>query len=87
MNGLKVAGGRKDGGRSMDSFFVNYLSGLRFGEPQTTENMGVLPLFVDVDESPDYVLLKEAIEEKQIIITEVSRHGSVPTLNVVNTSP
>jgi len=49
--------------------------------------MGVLPLFVDIDDGPEYILLKDAIEEKQITITEVSQRGSVPTLKVVNKSP
>ena len=87
MNRLKIKSARNGGDRTEDSLLVAYLSRLQFGDLQTFENMGVLPLFVDIDDGPEYILLKDAIEEKQITITEVSQRGSVPTLKVVNKSP
>ena len=47
-------------------------------------NMGVIPLFTSVNESPQYLTLKEALEKRLLTITEVSQSGSVPELKVVN---
>jgi len=47
-------------------------------------NMGVIPLFTSVNESPQYLTLKEALEKGLLTITEVSQSGSVPELKVVN---
>jgi len=47
-------------------------------------NMGVIPLFTSVNESPLYLTLKEALEKRLLTITEVSQSGSVPALKVVN---
>ena len=47
-------------------------------------NMGVLPLFTSINETPQYLTLKEALEKRLLTITEVSQSGSVPELKVVN---
>jgi len=47
-------------------------------------NMGVIPLFTSINESPQYLTLKEALEKRLLTITEVSQSGSVPELKVVN---
>jgi hypothetical protein len=46
--------------------------------------MGVIPLFTSIDQSPQYLTLKEALEKRLLTITEVSQSGSVPELKVVN---
>jgi hypothetical protein len=56
------------------------------GEVQVFKNMGVVPLFTPVDESPEYLVLKEALEKNFLKITEVSQSGSVPELKVLNSS-
>ena len=71
----------------MDPIITNYLSELEVGELRVFENMGIIPLFTSVNSDPEYVSLKEALDEKLITITEVGQAGSVPELQVVNTSP
>ena len=71
----------------MDRIIANYLSDVRLGELQIFKNMAIVPLFVSGNGGPEYGLLKEALDEALIAITEVDQSGSVPELKVVNTSP
>jgi len=68
----------------MDQIISNFLSKLEFGEAKIFNNMGVIPLFTSIDQSPQYQTLKEALEKRLLTITEVSQSGSVPELKVVN---
>ena len=68
----------------MDPIVTNYLLKLEFGEPQTFNNMAVIPLLTSVDDSPKYLTLKEALERRLLVVTEISQSGSVPELKVVN---
>jgi hypothetical protein len=68
----------------MDPIIADNLSKLEFGEVQIFKNMAVIPLFTSMDESPKYLTLKEALERRQLIATEISQSGSVPELKVVN---
>jgi hypothetical protein len=68
----------------MDSTIKKYILGLELGELQHFGNMGVLPLLSSVDGSPDYLTLKEALEQRKLKITEVSEGGSVTELKVKN---
>jgi hypothetical protein len=68
----------------MDPIVTNCLLKLEFGELQTFNNMAVIPLFTSVDNSPKYLTLKEALEGGLLVITEISKTGSVPELRVVN---
>lgn len=68
----------------MDTVITNYLSKLEFGELQQFKNMGLIPLFISINHSPKYLTLKEALEKRFLIVTEVSHGGSVPELKVVN---
>lgn len=70
----------------MNPSIANYLSKLEFGELQTFKNMGIIPLFTVVENGPEYVSLKEAMDGKLITVTEVDQAGSVPQLKVINTS-
>lgn len=70
----------------MDSIIRDYLAGLKFGEMQSFKNMGILPIFMPINGSPDYLTLKEALDTKHLIITEVDQSGSVPILKVINTA-
>lgn len=67
----------------MSSIISNYLSKLEFGKPMKYKNMGVIPLFTSID-SIKYLTLKEALNKKLLIITEVSKGGAVPELKVKN---
>ena len=71
----------------MDAVITRYLAQVQIGGLQTFKNMGLAPLFTDVSGGADYVLLKEALENDMLIITEVDQSGSIPELKVVNTSP
>lgn len=72
---------RGDG--KVSSTISNYLSKLEFGKPLKYKNMGVIPLFTSID-SIEYLTLKEALNKKLLIITEVSKGGAVPELKVTN---
>jgi hypothetical protein len=61
------------------------------GPPVTFENLTMIPLALSdaqakpgLVEGPNYVTLDEALHAKTCEITEVSDHGSVPELRVVN---
>ena len=68
----------------MEIFVKNYLSSLKLGKPQSFENMAVFPLLTSLDGGPDYITLKEALNNGVFVITEVSEGGSVPELMVQN---
>ena len=68
----------------MDAVIVKHLSGLEFGEPQCLKNMEVLPLFVAVKDSLEYLTLDEALGKKLLHVTEVGAGGTVPNLKVAN---
>lgn len=70
----------------MDSIITNFLAGVRFGVLQTHNNMSVLPIFTASNNGPDYVTLKEALEQNHLTITEVDASGAVPELKVSNPS-
>ena len=71
------------GDGKVSSTISNYLSKLEFGKPLKYKNMGVIPLFTSID-SIEYLTLKEALNKKLLIITEVSKGGAVPELKVTN---
>lgn len=68
----------------MDKDIKRYLQSLEFGELHHFKNMGVIPLMTSMDDSPDYLTLKEALDGQLLVITEVSQEGSVPDLKVIN---
>ncbi|MGD9347942.1 MAG: hypothetical protein PVH84_18915 [Candidatus Aminicenantes bacterium] len=70
----------------MDATIKKYLAGFEFGELLHFQNMGILPLLTSLDDSPEYLTLKEALEKQVLVITEVSHEGSVPELKVINSA-
>ena len=68
----------------MDSIIADYISSFEFGQLQHYKNMGIIPLLSSLDDSPEYLTLRTALEQKKLIITEVSKSGSVPELKVIN---
>ena len=70
----------------MNPVITNYLSEFEFGEIQYYKNMAVIPVFTKLNGSPEYLTLKEALEEKALKITEINSGGSVPELKVLNKS-
>jgi hypothetical protein len=70
----------------MDPTITNYLLALELGELQVFENMAIVPLSASFNGGPDYELLKEAMDQALVTITEVNRSGSVPELKVITRS-
>lgn len=70
----------------MDATIKKYLTSFKLGELQHFKNMGVLPLLTSLDDSPEYLTLKEALDKQVLTITEVSHEGSVPELKVINSA-
>jgi hypothetical protein len=68
----------------MQETIVKRLETLTLDPPQTYRNITIFP-FVDGDGGGvDYLTLGEALEQQRLTVTEVSEHGSVPYLQVVN---
>ncbi len=63
-----------------------YIAELRTAELQVYKNMAVLPLLKANGGAPDFLLLDQALEQGLIQVTEISKGGSVPELNVINGS-
>ena len=63
------------------------LDSITVGPPQVFEEVRVFPLFSSLNESSPLLELDEALAKGLVEVTEVSDGGSVPQLNVINTSP
>ena len=70
----------------MDKDIKKYLTSLDIGELQHFKNMAVLPLMTALDDSPEYLILKQALDQHVLVIGEVSQEGRVPELKVTNKS-
>lgn len=68
----------------MKNVLEHLLDNLEFGEVQTFKNLSVLPVFDGPDGEPNYLSMKEGLDQKLVEITEVSEGGSVPNLKVIN---
>ncbi len=68
----------------MSTLLIDYLSAVVLGEPRPFRNMTVVPVFVSVDRSPDYLTLSEAMAANWVTVTEVNQGGHVPNLKVTN---
>ncbi len=87
MNLFETENGAMQAPNGTDEVIASFLRNLKLGEPQTYENMSVLPLFSAGINGTEYILLKDALDKKFVTITEVGQAGSVPELKVVNSSP
>jgi len=70
----------------MDKDIKKYLTSLDFGDLQHFKNMAVLPLMSALNDSPKYLILKQALDQHVLAIGEVSQEGHVPELKVTNKS-
>ena len=68
----------------MDKDIKKYFSSFDLGELQHFKNMTVLPLMTSIDDSPKYLILKQALDQHVLVIGEVSQEGRVPELKVIN---
>ena len=62
------------------------LTALKVGEPQTHVDFTLFPLIGDLEATPGYLLLDEALERHLVHVTEVSAGGRVPELAFENSS-
>jgi len=68
----------------MDILITDFLSKIDFGEVQSFKILQIIPLFTAGEEGLVYLTLKEALEKRLLVITEVSAEASVPELKVIN---
>ena len=57
----------------MNKEIRKYLRSFEFGKLHHFKNMGVIPLFTPLDDSPEYFTLKEVLDKQLLTITEVSQ--------------
>ena len=62
------------------------LNEVKLGDPQHYRNMSVFPLLFSGKSKLEYSMLRKALNEGHIVITEISENGSVPELKLFNTS-
>ena len=68
----------------MDKSVETYILGLELGAGQSFETMAVFELLRPQNGGPEYITLREALEQGVFAVTEVSEGGSVPELMVIN---
>ncbi len=52
----------------MDTLIKNYLLNIELGKPQNFKNMGIIPLSTSINDDPEYITLKEALEKNQLTV-------------------
>ena len=62
------------------------LNEVKLGDPQHYRNMSVFPLLFSGKSKLEYSMLRKALNEGHIVITEISENGSVPELKLINMS-
>ncbi|UCB52155.1 MAG: hypothetical protein JSV10_09240 [Candidatus Zixiibacteriota bacterium] len=75
-----------EGGGNMDPVIATHLSELKLGELRHFKRVGIIPLFVSENDGPEYLTLKEALDQDLLLVTEVGSGGSVPELKATNKS-
>jgi len=63
-----------------------FMARLRTGEPLEFNRLKIMPILVDEDRALPFLDLEEAINQGFVAITEISEDGSVPNLEVSNSS-
>jgi len=70
----------------MEAFMKEHLEQIVFGEMQSYQHVGIIPLKLQKDNGPDYLTMKEAMDSHLLLITELTEGGHVPELRVFNQS-
>lgn len=70
----------------MHKIVQEVLEKIQLGKLQKHANLHIYPLFFSGNHGPEYLTLKQAFENNLLIISEVSKEGSVPELMVENKS-
>ncbi|MBN2366979.1 MAG: hypothetical protein JXL67_12485 [Calditrichaeota bacterium] len=70
----------------MNKTVKSMLEDFDLGALQKHENLQVCPLLYSGNHSPEYLTLKEALEQRVLVVKELMKEGSVPELLVKNKS-
>jgi hypothetical protein len=70
----------------MNPIVAECLSKLELGELRQFKRVGIIPLFSPENGGPQYLALKEALDQDLLVVKEVDRGGSVPELKATNKS-
>ncbi len=68
----------------MEAIIKNSLEAIKLGEIQVHGHVAVIPIIGNGNSGPDYLTMKEAVEQQLLTVTEVTESGTVPELKVVN---
>lgn len=68
----------------MENIIKGNLEGIKFGEIQIHNHVAVIPTISTNGSGPEYLTMKEALEQNLLTIAEVSEGGHVPELKVSN---
>lgn len=68
----------------MNEIMKGQLEKITFGDMQTHNHVAIIPLFMSNGIGPEYLTLKEAMENHLLTISELTEGGHVPELKVLN---
>ena len=68
----------------MQNIIEATLNEVKLGDPQHYRNMSIFPLLFSGKSKLEYSMLRKALNEGHIVITEISENGSVPELKLFN---
>jgi hypothetical protein len=68
----------------MEAIVKGSLERIKFGEIQVHGHVALIPIMGSGDSGPDYLTMKEAMEQQLLTVTEVTEGGTVPDLKVIN---
>jgi len=63
---------------------IDYVSQVKFGDPQKYESITIIPIFAEINKVPFFITLDEALKTNGFYIKEVDQTGTVPNLKVIN---
>ncbi len=68
----------------MEAVVQKSLEEINFGNIQVHAHVAVIPIIGNGNSGPDYLTMKEAMEQQFLTVTEVTEGGTVPELKVIN---
>jgi hypothetical protein len=70
--------------QKMETIVKAQIEAIKFGEIQTHKHVAVIPMIGGDSAGPDYLTLKEAMDDQSFTVTELTEGGNVPELKVIN---
>jgi hypothetical protein len=68
----------------MEEIMKRRIEGIQFGELQVHNHVAIIPLIGANGAGPIYLTMKEAMEDRLLVVTELTEGGTVPELKVLN---